>query len=81
MGKQARREELDFEMDDQDVGVMMNDADYDLDDEAFFDQFQSKQSRRNKRGTRNARRRIEQLREERELARQLDEYYMHLDDD
>ena len=53
-------------------------ADIDLDDDAFFEQFQPRQTRRKSKHSRNARRRIEELKEERELAKRLDEYY-HLD--
>ncbi len=72
MGKHKERNK-DFEFDDDVSQALFGDID--LDDDAFFDQFQPKKARQRSRRDRNARRRIEEYREEQELARRLHEFY------
>jgi hypothetical protein len=72
MGKHKERNK-DFDFEDDVAQALFGDID--LDDEAFFDQFQPKKSRQKNRRDRNARRRIEEYREEQDLARRLHEYY------
>ncbi len=72
MGKHRERDnELDFD------GEISNAlfGDTDLGDEAFFALFQPKKTRQKSKRARYARRRIEELKEDRELAEKLDEYY------
>ena len=72
MGKRKERSN-DFDFDDDVAQALFGDID--LDDEDFFDQFQPKRSRAKSRRSRDARRRIEEYREEKELARRLHEFY------
>lgn len=62
--------------------TFLDEVDYDLDDEAFFQQFQPKMKRTRSTGKkkRDARRRIEEYRENRELAKRLNDYHYHSDD-
>jgi hypothetical protein len=46
-----------------------------MDDDAFFEQFQPKKTRQKTKRARYARRRIEEMREDRQLAERLEEYY------
>ena len=79
MGKHQERSDR-FEYDDDSIKAGMNDFEYDLDDEAFFEQFRPKSKRPKNRHRRDARRRIEEYLENRKLADRLDEYYYHFDD-
>lgn len=79
MGKRKESSNnLDF--DDDQTNAAINDIEYDLDDDAFFEQFQSKTKRSNRRNKRNARRKIEEYWENRELADRLNDYYYLSDD-
>ena len=72
MGKRKERSN-DFDYEDDVAQALFGDID--LDDEDFFEQFQPKRSRAKSRRSRDARRRIEEYREEKELARRLHEFY------
>ena len=79
MGKHKEKHDS-YEDDNDSDQVMLSDMDYELDDDAFFMQFQPKKTRSKNTRARDARRRIEQYKEDRELAGRLDEYYNHPDD-
>ncbi|MFT4629729.1 MAG: hypothetical protein ACI9FR_001518 [Cryomorphaceae bacterium] len=70
MGKHRERHD-----DYSDDVAQLPTPDMTLDDDAFFEQFQPEKTRRKTKCARNARRRIEELKEDRELAKRLDEYY------
>ena len=68
MGKHKERNK-DFEFDDDVPQALFGDID--LEDDAFFDQFQPKKARQRGRRDRNARRRIEEYREEQDPVREF----------
>lgn len=70
----------EYEFEDDSAQAMLNDVEYGLDDQAFFEQFEPKKTRRKTKRARDARRRIEEYWENRQLADRLDEYYYHSDD-
>lgn len=72
MGKHKERN-TDFEYDEDAAQALFGDVD--LDDDAFYDQFEGKKSRHKARRDRNARRRIEEYWEDRDLAKRLHEFY------
>ena len=65
--------ELEYELDS--AQAILNDVEYDLDDEAFFEQFESKVARKRSKLGRNVRRRIEEYPEKHQIDDWLDEYY------
>jgi hypothetical protein len=79
MGKHQERHDP-FEFDDDSTKTVVNDIEYDIDDEAFFEQFKPTSKRPKNKHRRDARRRIEEYWENRKLADRLDEYYYHSDD-
>ena len=79
MGKRQDTSEH-FEFDDDSAKAGINDIEYDLDDEAFFEQFKPKSKRPKSKHRRNARRQTEEYWENRKLADKLDEYYYRSDD-
>lgn len=74
-----REKHNEFEYEDG-AEAFLSEIDYELDDSEFADQFQPKKSRQKTKRARNARRRIEEYREERDLASRLSEYYDYSDD-
>ena len=79
MGKhRERRSDQEFQS-----GASKNhdiDFEYELDDEQFFEQFESSSAHTKNKRRRNARRLIDELRENRQLEDSIDEYYFHTDD-
>jgi hypothetical protein len=72
MGKHRERQN-DEDFDGEMANALF--ADNELDDDAFFAQFQPKKTRQKTKRARYARRRIEEIKEDRQLAERLDEYY------
>jgi len=72
MGKHRERDN-DYDFDGEIVNAILDDSQ--MDDDAFFEQFQPKKTRQKTKRARYARRRIEEMREDRQLAERLDEYY------
>jgi hypothetical protein len=72
MGKHRERDN-DYDFDGEIVNAILDDSQ--MDDDAFFEQFQPKKTRQKTKRARYARRRIEEMKEDRQLAERLDEYY------
>ncbi|MFQ3245050.1 MAG: hypothetical protein ACJAYF_000654 [Arenicella sp.] len=72
MGKHRERNN-DYDFDGEIVNAILDDSE--MDDDAFFEQFQPKKTRQKTKRARYARRRIEEMKEDRQLAERLDEYY------
>lgn len=74
MGKyRGSNYELEYELDS--AQAILNDVEYDLDDEAFFEQFEPKVTRKRSKLGRNVRRRIEEYPENQQIDDWLAEYY------
>lgn len=79
MGKyRGSNYDLGYELDS--AQAILNDVEYDLDDEGFFEQFEPKVTRKRSKLGRNVRRRIEEYPEKQQIDDWLDEYYYHSDD-
>lgn len=74
MGKHTERHERN-DYDEDAMRDVVNEIEYELDDDDFFEQFEPKKTRKSKRGARNARRRIDEYWEDRLLAERITEYY------